>query len=808
VTVTTVTQDLRYALRSLGKNPGFAAAAIATLALGIGGNCAIFGVVNAIFLRPLPFPEPQRLVRLLEKTTTPSGQTYTGNLLPSRYERITAENGLFDRTTAQRVERLTLTGSGDPVRVDGASLSAGSLALLGVVPALGRTFRPEEERAGEASGVALVSHRLWQERFGGDPSLPGRAIRLDGRSAVVVGVLPAGFHFPYRADVWLPLRIDPSDRRDLLVIARLAPGRTLSNARAQAPAIARRLEESDPAGIRDRGLEIVSLHSNLVREEDRVPLLLLAAMGSFLLLACANLANLILARSTARQRETAIRSALGASRWRHVRQSLSESLLLSALGAGAGLLLARWLSGPLDALMPRVLLEELPSGRGGLDLRLLAFAAAAAVATGLLCGLAPALSSARLDVGPLLKSVGRSAAGGGENRRLLSGFVVLQVAISTLLLSGAFAMMAGFHEKRTRDLGVDPKNLLHAELEFPLSRYESGAQRVRALDEILRRISSIPGVSRAAATSVNPLWGGTWGIGIAPGPLASDPREYRSVNVRLVTPGLLRAMGTALLSGRDVSATDREDSPPVAVVSRRMARRIWGEGAALGQTVARRSARGEPVRMQVVGVAADVADFGEMEETVYLPYRQLSNSEDAETVHLMVRGEPGRSGFAAEVARAARAVDPALALAEVSPMEGLYAESLSQQCLGTLVLGAFGVFGLALAVIGTYGVTAFRVGRRSTEIGIRLALGAQPAGIERLFVRQGFGFSVAGGLLGIAAMELARPHLARALGPGFAGSPGLDAAVVGVLVAAGTLASWAPARRAAHRDPLASLRAD
>lgn len=806
--MTTVARDLRCALRSLARNPGFAAAAIATLALGIGGNCAIFGVVNAIFLRPLPFPEPQRLVRLLDKTTTPSGQVYTGNLLPSRFERIAAQSGLFDRTTAQRVERLTLTGSGDPVRVDGASLSAGSLALLGVVPALGRTFRPEEERAGEASGVALVSHRLWRERFGGDRSLPGRAILLDGRSAVVVGVLPAGFHFPYRADVWLPLRIDPSDRRDLLVIARLAPGRSLADARAQAPGIARQLEEADPAGSPNRGLEIVSLRSNLVREEDRVPLLLLAAMGTFLLLACANLANLILARSAARQRETAIRSALGASRWRHVRQFLSESLLLSVLGAGAGLLLAGWMSGALDALMPRVLLEELPSLRGGLDLRLLAFTAAAAVATGVLCGLAPALSSARLDVGPLLRSVGRSTTGGGENRRLLSGFVVLQVAISTLLLSGAFAMILGFHEKRTRDLGVDPRNLLHAELEFPLSRYGAGARRVRALDEILRRISSIPGVSRAAATSVNPLWGGTWGMGIAPGPLAGDLREYRSVNVRLVTPGLLRTMGTALLSGRDISETDREDSAPVAIVSRRMARRIWGQGAALGQTVARRSARGEPVRMQVVGVAADVADFGEMEETVYLPYRQLSNSEDAETVHLMVRGEAGRSGFAADVARAVRAVDPALALAQVAPMEGLYAESLSQQRLGTLVLGAFGMFGLALAAIGTYGVTAFRVGRRSTEIGIRLALGAQPAGIERQFVREGLVFSVAGGLLGIAAMELARPPLARALGPAFAGSPGLDAAVVGVLVVAGTLASWAPARRAARRDPLGSLRSD
>jgi len=805
--MTTLIQDLRYALRSLARNPGFAAAAIATLALGIGGNCAIFGVVNALLFRPLPFPEPERLVRLLDATTTPSGQTSTGNLLPWKLEGIATQTRVFDRVTAQRVERLTLTGSGDPSRIDGASVSPGSLDLLGVTPALGRPFTREEEQSGDASGVALVSHRLWQTRYGADPSLVGRPILLDGRPTVVVGVLPAGFDFPYRADVWLPLTIDPSDWRDLLSIARLAPGRTLADARAQAPAISRRLEQEDPAGNRGGALEILSLHDNLVRQEDRVPLLLLAAMGSFLLLACANLANLILARSTARQRETAIRAALGASRSRQVRQFLTESLTLSFLGAGAGLLLAGWMSRPLDALMPRVLLEELPVGRGGLDLRLLVFAAAAAVVTAALCGLAPALSSVAQDIGPILKAGGRTASGGGENRRLLSGFIVIQVAISTILLVGAFSMLRGFQQARVRSLGLDPKNLLHAELELPPARYSSGALRVAAVTEILRRVEAVPGVSSAAATSVNPLWGGTWGMGIAPDSLAGDPREYRSVNVRLVTPGLLRTMGTALLSGRDVAETDREGSPPVAIVSRRMARRMWGEADSLGQTIARRSA-GQPVRMQVVGLAADVADAGEMDETVYLPYRQLSNAADAEAMHLMVRGELGRRGFAADIARAVHAIDPGLALAEVSPMEKLYAESLSQQRLGTLVLAAFGAFGLALASIGTYGATAFRVGRRRGEIGIRLALGAGAASIERLFVREGFRLSAAGGLLGIGVSELLRPMATRSLGAGFAGSPWLDAAVVALLAAVGVFASWLPARQAAHGDPLHSLRAD
>lgn len=805
--VTALLPDLRYALRSLARNPGFAAAAIATLALGIGGNCAIFGVVNAILFRPLPFPEAKRLVRLLDATTTPNGQTSTGNVLPWEFVRIAAPGRVFDRVTAQRVERLTLTGSGDPVRINGASVSEGSLELLGVVPAFGRTFRQDEQQAGDASGVALVSHRLWQGRYGGDPSLVGRTILLDGRPTVVVGVLPSGFDFPYRADVWLPLRIDPSDRRDLLAIARLAPGRTLADARAEAPAIARRLEEDDPAGNRGRGLEVVSLHANLVREEDRVPLLLLAAMGSFLLLACANLANLILARSTARQREMAIRAALGASRSRQVRQFLTESLTLSLLGAGAGLLLAGWMTRPLDALMPRVLLEELPIGHGPLDPFLLAFAAAAAIVTALLCGLAPALSSSSPNIGPLLKAGGRSSSEGGENRSLLSGFIVLQVAISTTLLVGAFSMLRGFQQAHTKGLGLDPKNLLHAELELPSPRYTSGALRAAAVAEVLRRVEAVPGVQSVAATSVNPLWGGTWGMGVAPGPQAADPRAYRSVNVRLVTPGFFRTMGTPLLSGREVSETDREGSSPVAVVSRRMARRLWGDADALGQTIARRFA-GQPLHMQVVGLAADVADAGEMDETVYLPFAQFSSAADAEAMHFMVRGEIGRRGFAADIATVVRAVDPDLALADVSPMEGLYAESLTQQRLGTLVLAAFGLFGLALASIGTFGVTAFRVGRRRAEIGLRLALGAEPASIERLFVAQGLRLSLAGGILGIGGAELLRPLATRSLGAGFAGSAWQDAAVVCLLAAVGVIASWAPARQAARRDPLSALRAD
>jgi putative ABC transport system permease protein len=457
--------------------------------------------------------------------------------------------------------------------------------------------------------------------------------------------------------------------------------------------------------------------------------------------------------------------------------------------------------------MPRVLLEELPARAELLDPRLLAFAFAATMVTAALSGLAPGLSPARSEIGPLLKAGGHTASR-GENRRLLSGFVIVQVAISTLLLAGAFSMLRGLHEARTRSLGLDTRNLWHAELDLPLVRYASGGDRNRALTELLRRVGEVPGVARVAATTVNPLWGGTWGIGIAPEAVSGDPLEYRSVNLRLVTPGLLATLGTALLVGRDVGETDREDSPPVAIVSRRMAGRLGGDREALGRTIVRRNPRGEPVRMQVVGVAGDVADYGHLAETVYLPYRQLSDTEDAETVHLMVRGGRTRRGLNADIARAVRSVDPGLALADVSPMESFHAESLSQQRLGTLLLAGFGAFALALAAIGTYGLMAFRAGRRRAEIGVRMAFGASRIGIEGLFIREGLNLALPGGVLGIAAAWLLRPALARSLGAAFVSSPHLDAAVVGILVIVSAVASWAPARRAATADPMRALRGE
>ncbi|MDQ2870849.1 MAG: ABC transporter permease, partial [Acidobacteriota bacterium] len=446
-----VWNDLRYAVRTLTKSRGFSAAAILTLALGIGGNFAIFSVVHAVFFRPLPFPEEHRLVRLYDATLAPGGQVYRGNLLPSRWEAIARRSRSFDRVTAQRPENLTLLGAAAPVMLDAASVSPGTLELFGVAPTIGRAFTREEERLGSAGGVALVSDRLWKRHFSADARVIGRALRLSDRTLAVVGVLPDGFHFPYRADVWLPLAIDPADRHDVLAIARLAPGAGIDRARSEMAGLAKTLEAEDPASSRGRAIDVTPLRQDLIRDEQRVPLALMAAVGFLLLLGCANLANLLLARSVGRQKEMAIRGALGATRWRQARQLLAESVTLSAVGGALGVLGARALGSSLSSLVPRVLDEELAFSRAAWDPRLLIFALGVSAATGILFGLAPAWSAARRDVASTLKWGGRSSGSGGP-RRLLSGFVVGEIALATVLLGAAAWMLADLRRLQNADV--------------------------------------------------------------------------------------------------------------------------------------------------------------------------------------------------------------------------------------------------------------------------------------------------------------------------------------------------------------------
>ncbi|MEP6768729.1 MAG: ABC transporter permease [Acidobacteriota bacterium] len=804
-----VWNDLRYAVRTLAKSRGFSAAAILTLALAIGGNFAIFRVVHAVFLRPLPFPEEHRLVRLYDATLAPGGQVYRGNLLPPRWDAIARRSRSFDRFTAQRPESLTLLESGPPATLDGASVSPGTFEVFGIAPAIGRAFTREEERLGSAGGVALISDRMWKTRFSADAGIVGRSLRLSDRTLTVVGVLPPGFRFPYRADVWLPLAFDTADRHDVLTIARLAPGTGIGRARSELADIAKTLEAEDPASSRGRAIDVAPLRQDLIRGEQRVPLALMTAVGFLLLLGCANLANLLLARSVGRQKEMAIRGALGATRWRQARQLLAESLTLSAAGGALGVLGAHALGTSLSSLVPRVLDEELAFSRPGWDPGLLIFAFGLSAATGILFGLAPAWSAARRDVASTLKWGGRSAGTFGP-RRLLSGFVVGEVALATVLLGAAAWMLADLRRLQNADVGLRPEGLIAVQVPLPESRYPDAAARTRALQSLLREVRAVPGIESAGATTINPFWGGTWGIGISPeGADMSAP--FASVNFRLASPGLFRAFGTSLLTGRDFSDADRPGTPDVAIVSRRLARRFWGSRDAVGRTILRRSADARLIRMTVVGVATDVRDAGDLSDAVYMPYAQLAGHPAGESFWLMARaGGPGAverargEASGRDLRRAIARVDAALAPAELSGMDRLYSRSLAQNRLGASVLSLFAAFGLLLATVGIFGVVSFTAGQRRPEIGIRIALGATPSQIRTLVLRQGVLLSGAGVAIGLAASAGAHVLLSKAL-PDLPSSPWMTVSIGLALFFVATFASFLPARRASRLEPGAAL---
>jgi len=651
-----IVQDVRYALQSLRRAPGFAAASVLTLALGVGGNAAMFSLVDRVVLRDLPFPNSSRLVRVRDAVLGAGGQVYRGNLMPARWEAIRVRARAFDRWTAQRAESLTWIGSAGATPLGGASVSPGTLELLGAIPVRGRVFTPEEERQGGDSGVTLVSEDFWRTRLAGDERVLGQSLRLADRTRTIVGVLPHGFHFPYHAEIWLPLRVDPADGRDLLTIGRLAPGTTVEIAGAEMADLARRFEAEDPAA-RGRAIDVMPLKQDLLRGEERVPLALLGSVGFLLLLACANLAALLLSRSVARQREIAIRAALGASRGRRLRQLLIESVVLALAGGAAGLALGSAGSTLLSALVPRVLGEELgvsPSGTGALAI----FSIVLSCLAGFLFGSIPAWLASRANPSDVLRQEGRSGSMSAGNRRLLGSFVAAEVALATLLLAAASFLLSDVARRQRRPLGVETAGLLSVEV--PLPPESSGPDRARAIAKVLAAARSAPGVAAAAATSVNPFWGGTWGMGVVPEGV--DAAKPSSVNVRFVTPGLLRAWGTPLQSGRDFSDSDQPGSADVAIVSRQLARRFWKGADPLGRTILRQAAGGRTARMTVVGVAGDVLDESELTEAIYLPYAQRAGTPGAERVFLMIRGETTGDSWMAGALHEIRRADPEVAI--------------------------------------------------------------------------------------------------------------------------------------------------
>ena len=790
--------DLRRAFRAFRKSPAFAAVVVATVALGVGANAAIFGVVDSIFLRPLPFPDARRLVRVRDSRRSPDGQETRFNVSTAHFLEIARRAGSFEAIAAQSVDNRTLLG-GTPERIAVVRVSPGTWPLFGVSPYRGRVFTAAEER--DAPLVAIISHELGERRYGDASAAVGRLLPLDSGARRIVGVMAAGFRFPYDASVWVPSIRRANDPSDWAVFARRRRSVSLRAARAEAAAISGRMAREVPDAGPGYGIDVEDMRTSLQENRDRVALTLLALVGSFLLIACSNASILLLARSFARRREIAIRFALGASRFRQWRGIAAESLALSLTGGVVGLVLAVGLERALGVLVPSNLTAQLGVPAGGLDFRIVAFAAAASAAAGLAAASIPLLRFSEKDTEATLRA-GARAGSGRHDRRALRALASAEAGLSLALLFGAGRMVERYRDLSRRDVGFPAAQVLTLRMTVP-PRATDVAARDRFVGRVLAAAAAVPGVEAAGATTINPLGpGGTWESPVfVEGVSASS--SY-SVNYRLITPGLFRAMGIPILGGRPFETSDSAGREPVAVVSRRLAARFWPGESAIGRRI-RREGPAEPWR-RIVGVAGDVADEGDLRETWYLPYAQQGGVDGAEGVHLMLRAPRRIDGLAASVEAAIQRVEPDLPFFEVATMDRVRMDSLSQERLGAAATVLFAVVGLLLAELGTFGIVAYAARRRSRELSIRATLGASPSDIRRAVAGEA-GLVAAGGVgIGAILVVTLSPLLARWLEQPARHPLVLFAGLAVILAGVSGLASIGPARRASRIDLVTALR--
>jgi predicted permease len=800
-------QDVRFGLRLLRRSPGFTVPVVLTLALGIGGNTAIFSLVNTVFFRPLPLTKPDRVLRLLDSFRGADGHRRTFGMHSQNVDAL-ARDGAFDSLVALSGQNLTLVGRDSPERVQVIYRTAGWQPTLSVRPFLGRDFSAEEERQGIDSGAAIVSYALWQRRFGGSPAALSSTIQLEDRTYTIIGVFPPGFSFPYEADVWIPFVVDAADRaRDFAVFGRLRDGVTPQQAQQALERVSAQIKAEYPETLPGYAVSSITLRQNLVDNQDSTMLALLSIVGFLLLLACINVANLVLARSVSRAREFTVRAVLGASRWRQFRQMITETVLLAVIGGAAGLLLAAWLTQFMVVLIPSNISDQLGMGAGGMDSRVLVFTLAISILAGVLAGIAPAVASA--NAAQTLKEGGRSSSGPASHR-LLNAFIVAQTGLAVVLLVGAGLMLQNFLRLQHRPLGFDPHQLLTAEFTPAVASYAPGVARTRLMHRVIDGIEQLPGVAAVGATIVNPLGGGTWGAPVAiEGRQESAASDAYNVNHRLISPALFQAMKIPLLRGRLFTWGDDERRPGVAIVSDEMARRFWPGEEALGKRL--RIARPNTPWLTVVGVVGNVSDAGDPgdpPETWYLPYAQQAAEASAQTVHLMIRTQGDPLALVADVQRAAGRIDSTLAIYGITAMDQYFSRSLRRERLGAGAMIAFAAFGLILAAMGIYAVIAFAVLQRTQEIGLRMALGADRRSIVGLVLERGLRLGLIGlglGALGAAALNRVLVSLLSEITPL---EPSVIVVAAAPLLLCIVLACYLPAWRAARLDPLVALHSD
>jgi putative ABC transport system permease protein len=803
----TLWADVRFGLRMLGKNLGFTAITILTLALGIGANTAIFSVVDAVLLRPLPYTQADRLVTVSE-SARPNDQATRNEVAPADFLDWRDRNRVFEQIGAVSLPGYSLTGAERPERVLGAAISAGMLHMLGLRPALGREIEAADDRDG-ASPVVMLSHALWQRRFASDAQVIGKTIRLGRTPYTVIGVLPAGLTFP-EPDValWVPLEqtIPPKDMhwRDthyLAVYARLKPGVTLAQTREEMNGIAGQLKVENPDSSGGAGALVIALQEDMAGSIRPALLTLLAAVGFVLLIACANVANLLLVRATGRGKELAIRLALGAGKWRLVRQILTESVLLSVAGGAAGLLVASGTRHLLLLLRPQSLPQFNVIETDG---RVLLFTLFVSVSTGILFGLVPALRGTGFDLQPALHSSSRNTTTGKTTQRLRNLLVVAEIAVSLVLLVGAGLTIRTFLGLRNRELGFRADHTVTARISLPSDKYSGDDQIVSFYDKVLERMRATPGVESAGMVSFLPLTGQEFDnsydvVGRPPNP----PSDTTYALVRMVDPEYFHVLGIALLRGREIEQRDRSGAPRTIVVSESMAQRCWPNANAIGEQLLVYMGEDQSP-WQVVGVVKDVRTriAADPEPTIYFPYAQMPYRY----MVLAVRTHGDPRAMIETIRDTVRALDPDQPIHQMQTLTELISTTLLPWRFSMTLLGVFAAMALLLASAGIYGVMAYLVGQRTHEVGVRMALGARASDILWLVVGQGARLALLGVLVGLLA-SLALTRLMSNLLFGVTATDPLTFGFVALLLTLVALVACSiPARRAAHVDPTVALR--
>ncbi|HET9710852.1 MAG TPA: ABC transporter permease [Pyrinomonadaceae bacterium] len=806
-----IIKDIRYGLRGLVKHPGFTAIVVITLALGIGASTAIFSIVDSVLLRRLPYRTAERIVAVQE--LNPAGkriQVTSANFLDWR-----AQNTVFEQLAAIKTAPTNLALTDSAERVELAQTNANFFDIFGITPQQGRLFIPQDEQAGHEP-IAVISDALWRRRFGADASIVGKPITLNSRNYTVVGIAPPGFQYPDKTEVWLPpLRLAPELYPDqdvtqtrgmgyLAAVGLLKPGMSLQQAASEMETITARLRQQYPDTNNRRFNRVVSLHEHLVGDTDKLLWLLLGAVTFVLLIGCANVANLLLASGASRQKEIAIRTALGASRARVIRQLFTESTILALAGGAVGLLIAYWGLAAITKLLPRDFprLDEIH-----MDVRVLAFTFAASVLTGMLFGLAPALQISRSDVQDSMRESGRGLTGSLRKSRFRQALIVVEVALSVVLLAGAGLLFRSFIHLQSVNTGFVSQQVLTAKLTPAGTNYANLSDSVRFYNQVLEKVSALPGVQDAGLINTLPLDKGPTSAFRVEGRPVTTPDKWPGANYRVVTPNYFRAMSIPMLQGRAYTDRDNENAPRVMIVNEELAQSVFPGENVIGKriTFGNTDDNQQPIWFEIVGVAANIRSVELREEPESELYFSASQTIWP-SMSLVVRSSVEPASLSGSVRQIVNEVDKSVPVSSVQTMDHIVSQSITQPRFNLFLLGLFSAVAMLLSAAGIYGVTAYTVTQRTHELGIRLALGAQVGDVLKMILGQGMAVIGVGLVLGlVAAFGLMRLLRSLLFGVG-ENDPITFVAITVLLLLVALVACYIPARRATKVDPLEALR--